>query len=54
MLRGKSGRAHKFAESPVLKLALPAWRSRMVALLLPLPATTASALAAYEVFQPVR
>jgi cell division protein FtsI (penicillin-binding protein 3) len=34
MMRGKSGRAHKFAESPVLKLALPAWRSRMVALLL--------------------
>jgi cell division protein FtsI (penicillin-binding protein 3) len=34
MMRGKSGRTHKFAESPVLQLALPAWRSRLVALFL--------------------
>ena len=30
----KAGRGHRFAESPVLKLALPAWRSRLVALFL--------------------
>jgi cell division protein FtsI (penicillin-binding protein 3) len=29
-----SARAHKFAESPVLKLRLPAWRSRLMALLI--------------------
>ena len=29
-----STRAHKFAESPVLKLRLPAWRSRLIALLI--------------------
>lgn len=29
-----SPRAHKFAESPVLQLRLPAWRSRMMALLI--------------------
>ncbi|MCP5269487.1 MAG: penicillin-binding protein 2 [Zoogloeaceae bacterium] len=34
MMRGKGGRSHRFTESPVLQLALPAWRSRMVALLL--------------------
>ena len=34
MMRGKSGRAHKFTESPVLQLALPAWRSRLVTLVL--------------------
>ncbi|MBK8524519.1 MAG: penicillin-binding protein 2 [Betaproteobacteria bacterium] len=34
MMRGKSGRTHKFAESPVLQLALPAWRSRLVAIFL--------------------
>ena len=34
MIRGKSGRAHKFSESPVLKLALPAWRSRLLTLVL--------------------
>jgi cell division protein FtsI (penicillin-binding protein 3) len=28
------GRAHKFAESPVLELCLPAWRSRLMALLI--------------------
>jgi cell division protein FtsI (penicillin-binding protein 3) len=33
-MRGKSGRTHRFAESPVLQLALPAWRSRLVALIL--------------------
>ena len=32
MIRGRG--AHRFAESPVLKLALPAWRSRLVGLLL--------------------
>jgi len=32
--KGKSARAHKFAESPLLKLRLPAWRSRMMALLI--------------------
>ncbi len=30
----RKGRGHKFAESPVLKLALPAWRSRLVGLFL--------------------
>lgn len=35
MIRGTSpNRSHRFAESPVLKLALPAWRSRLVALVL--------------------
>ena len=29
-----SPRAHKFAESPVLKLRLPAWRSRLIGLLI--------------------
>ncbi len=32
MIRFKGPRAHKFAESPVLKLRLPAWRSRLMAL----------------------
>jgi cell division protein FtsI (penicillin-binding protein 3) len=32
MMRFKGARAHKFAESPVLKLRLPAWRSRLMAL----------------------
>ena len=30
----KAPRAHKFAESPVLRLRLPTWRSRLVALLI--------------------
>lgn len=34
MIRYRSARAHKFAESPVLKLRLPAWRSRLMALLI--------------------
>lgn len=34
MINFKSPRAHKFAESPVLKLRLPAWRSRLMALLI--------------------
>ena len=34
MMRFNGPRAHKFAESPVLKLRLPAWRSRLVALLI--------------------
>ena len=34
MIRGKGARSHRFAESPVLKLALPAWRSRLVGLFL--------------------
>ncbi len=34
MMRFKGPRAHKFAESPVLKLRLPAWRSRLMALLI--------------------
>ena len=34
MMRFKGARGHKFAESPVLKLRLPAWRSRMMALLI--------------------
>ncbi len=35
MIRSKSpSRGHRFAESPILKLALPAWRSRLVALVL--------------------
>ena len=29
-----SPRAHRFAESPVLKLRLPAWRSRLIGLLI--------------------
>ena len=34
MMKFKGGpRAHKFAESPVLQLRLPAWRSRLMALL---------------------
>ena len=32
MMSFKGPRSHKFAESPVLKLRLPAWRSRMMAL----------------------
>ena len=34
MMSFKSPRAHKFAESPVLKLRLPAWRSRLMALMI--------------------
>ena len=34
MMNFKSSRGHKFAESPVLKLRLPAWRSRLMALLI--------------------
>ena len=32
MINFSGARAHKFAESPVLKLRLPAWRSRLMAL----------------------
>ena len=34
MMNFKLPRAHKFTESPILKLRLPAWRSRMLALLI--------------------
>lgn len=34
MIGGKGARGHRYTESPVLKLALPAWRSRLVTLLL--------------------
>jgi cell division protein FtsI (penicillin-binding protein 3) len=34
MMNFRGARAHKFAESPVLKLRLPAWRSRLMALLI--------------------
>jgi len=34
MINFSGARGHKFAESPVLKLRLPAWRSRMMALLI--------------------
>ena len=34
MMRLKGRLAHKFAESPLLLLRLPAWRSRMLALLI--------------------
>ncbi len=34
MMNFSGARAHKFAESPVLKLRLPAWRSRLMALLI--------------------
>ena len=34
MINFSGTRAHKFAESPVLKLRLPAWRSRLMALLI--------------------
>ena len=34
MMNFDGARGHKFAESPVLKLRLPAWRSRMMALLI--------------------
>lgn len=34
MMSFKGARAHKFAESPVLKLRLPAWRSRLMALMI--------------------
>ena len=34
MMSFNGARGHKFAESPVLKLRLPAWRSRMMALLI--------------------
>ena len=34
MMNFSGSRGHKFAESPVLKLRLPAWRSRLMALLI--------------------
>jgi cell division protein FtsI (penicillin-binding protein 3) len=34
MMNFSGARAHKFAENPILKLRLPAWRSRMAALLI--------------------
>ena len=34
MMNFKGTRGHRFAESPVLKLRLPAWRSRLMALLI--------------------
>ena len=34
MMNFKGPKGHKFAESPVLKLRLPAWRSRLMALLI--------------------
>ena len=34
MMNFSGARGHKFAESPVLKLRLPAWRSRLMALLI--------------------
>ena len=34
MMRFKSRLAHKFTESPVLRLRLPAWRSRLMALII--------------------
>ncbi|HEX5802346.1 MAG TPA: penicillin-binding protein 2 [Azospira sp.] len=34
MIRGRGGRTHRFTESPLLQLALPAWRSRLLGLLL--------------------
>jgi cell division protein FtsI (penicillin-binding protein 3) len=34
MMRFRGARAHRFAESPLLKLRLPAWRSRLMALLI--------------------
>jgi cell division protein FtsI (penicillin-binding protein 3) len=34
MMRFKAKVAHKFAESPLLELRLPAWRSRLMALLI--------------------
>ena len=34
MMNFSGARAHKFAESPVLKLRLPGWRSRLMALLI--------------------
>jgi len=34
MMNFSGSRGHKFAESPVLKLRLPAWRSRLLALLI--------------------
>lgn len=34
MMRFKGALAHKFAESPILQLRLPAWRSRLMALLI--------------------
>ncbi|MDR3221284.1 MAG: penicillin-binding protein 2 [Candidatus Accumulibacter sp.] len=34
MMNFSGARAHKFAESPILKLRLPAWRSRLAALLI--------------------
>jgi cell division protein FtsI (penicillin-binding protein 3) len=33
-MKNNSARAHKFAESPILELGLPAWRSRFTALLI--------------------
>ena len=35
MMNFKGPKGHKFAESPVLKLRLPAWRSRLIGLLIP-------------------
>ena len=34
MIRFRGARAHRFAESPLLKLRLQAWRSRLMALLI--------------------
>ena len=34
MMNFKGAQGHRFAESPVLKLRLPAWRSRLMALLI--------------------
>ena len=34
MMNFSGARAHKFAERPVLKLRLPTWRSRLMALLI--------------------
>ncbi len=34
MMRFKSRAAHRFAESPLLQLRLPAWRSRLMALII--------------------
>jgi cell division protein FtsI (penicillin-binding protein 3) len=34
MIAGKGARTHRFTESPLLQMALPAWRSRLIGLLL--------------------
>jgi len=34
MIRGRGARTHRFTESPLLQLALPAWRSRLLGLAL--------------------